>query len=75
MKAFQVILLLCLIASLSCKEFIDYLLCLISDPKISGFIAEIIELIKNKAPFGEYLKLISKIMEVVNAGKKCLAAE
>jgi hypothetical protein len=73
MKAFQVFLVFCLFATFTCNEFVDFVLCLIADPKINEFIVEIIEKIKNKAQVLDFVQYaISKIPDIEVAAKKCL---
>jgi hypothetical protein len=73
MKAFQVFLVFCLFATFTCNEFVDFVLCLVADPKINELIIEIIEKIKNKAHVLDFVQYaISKIPDIEVAAKKCL---
>ena len=73
MKTFQVFLVFCLFATFTCNEFVDFVLCLVADPKINEFIVEIIEKIKNKAPVLDFIQYaITKIPDIEVAAKKCL---
>ena len=73
MKAFQVFLVFCLFATFTCNEFVDFVLCLVADPKINELIIEIIEKIKNKAQVLDFVQYaISKIPDIEVAAKKCL---
>jgi hypothetical protein len=73
MKALQVLLVLCLLATFSCNDFIDFVLCLVEDPKINEVIVEVINKIKNKASFMEFLTFgIQNIQPIDAAARACL---
>lgn len=73
MKALQVLLVLCLLATFSCNDFIDFVLCLVEDPKINQVIVDVIEKIQNKASFMDFLTFaIQNIQPIDAAARACL---
>ena len=73
MKALQLFLVICLFATFTCNEFINFVLCLVTDPEINDFIYQIIEKIKNKASALDFIQFaITKLADIQAAAKVCL---
>ena len=72
MKAVQVLLLLCLIASFECEDIIAKISCLIANPDVYGAIQEVIKRIKEKQNAIEIgLFIVAKYKAVKAAVEKC----
>ena len=73
MKAFQIILILCLLACFSSFNFSDFIFCLIGNKKVAEAIEIIINGIKdNKNAASIAFSVISYIGDLKNMAKECL---
>ena len=73
MKAIQILLVLVLIASFNCNDFLDFVLCLIGKEEIANVITELIEKIKNKESALNFISFIFQKIPIVEAQvKECL---
>ena len=68
MKAIQLLLILCLFASLNC-DILDNFKCLISNPKMLSIILKIVKGVKEKK--FDILELLADFDEIVKSIKKC----
>ena len=73
MKAFQIILILCLLACFSSFNFSDFIFCLIEDKNVAKAIEIIVNGIKEKKNVGSIaFSVIGYISDLTKKAKECL---
>ena len=70
----RALVIICLIAALNCN-FIDTVICIASNPKVSGFLVKVFELIKEKNLNELPSLLIANFSNLYQAVTECLNTE
>jgi len=74
MKAVQVLLVLCLIASFDCQDIIAQISCLVANPVVYETVKEVVKKIKNKENAIEIgLFIVSKYEAIKGIVEKCFS--
>lgn len=75
MKAVQVILILCLLASMDCFNFGSFITCMLAKPAVMTVVLGIVSKIKEgEGIFGIISFILGQFTDTVNAVKECYEA-